>query len=69
VLVATPAGSVRGPKVCGHSRQDAGALRRRDAPAAEIYRYRDLIGLRDRALLAPMGYTFARVGAVVSLRG
>ena len=27
-----------------------------------------LIGLRDRALLAAMAYTFARIGAVVSLR-
>src|SRR5690349_11234036 len=29
---------------------------------------RELIGLRDRAVLALMGYTFARVGAVISLR-
>jgi integrase len=29
----------------------------------------ELIGLRDRALLGLMGYTFTRVGAVVSLRG
>jgi integrase len=28
----------------------------------------ELIGLRDRALLGLMGYTFARVSAVVSLR-
>jgi hypothetical protein len=27
-----------------------------------------LIGLRDRALIALMGYTFARVGAVVSTK-
>src|ERR1035437_2017706 len=27
-----------------------------------------LIGLRDRALIALMGYTFARVGAVVQLK-
>jgi integrase/recombinase XerD len=28
----------------------------------------ELIGLRDRALLGLMGYTFARVSAVVTLR-
>ncbi len=27
-----------------------------------------LIGLRDRALIALMGYTFARVGAAVSMK-
>ena len=28
----------------------------------------ELIGLRDRALLGPMGYTFARVGAAVDMK-
>jgi site-specific recombinase XerD len=29
----------------------------------------ELMGLRDRALLGLMGYTFARVSAVITLRG
>ena len=29
---------------------------------------RVLIGLRDRALIALMGYTFARVGAAVDMK-
>ena len=47
--------------------------KRRAPPHQEVQRLLDsidvthLVGLRDRALLAVMAYTFARIGAVVSL--
>src|SRR5689334_20089432 len=68
VLVATPAGSVRGPKfvvIRGKTPVLSGAEMWQLLKSIDT---RELIGLRDRALLALMGYTFARVGAVVSLQ-
>jgi site-specific recombinase XerD len=68
VLVTTPAGSVRGPKFVvtrGKTPVLSGAEMRQLLKSIDT---RELIGLRDRALLGLMGYTFARVSAVVSLR-
>ena len=68
ILVSTPAGSVRGPKY---------VVTRGKTPVLSSKEMRqllnsidtsELIGLRDRALLGLMGYTFARVSAVVTLR-
>jgi len=66
--VSTPAGSVRGPQFAvtrGKTPVLSGGEMRQLLKSIDT---RELIGLRDRALLALMGYTFARVGAVVSLR-
>src|SRR5713101_3842608 len=68
ILLSTPAGSVRGPKY---------VVTRGKTPVLsgdEMHQLLDsidtseLIGLRDRALLGLMGYTFARVSAVITLR-
>jgi site-specific recombinase XerC len=68
VLVSTPAGSVRGPKFVvtrGKTPVLSGAEMRQLLKSIDTG---ELIGLRDRALVGLMGYTFARVSAVVSLR-
>src|SRR5215470_13814987 len=68
ILLSNPAGAVRGPKY---------VVKRGKTPVLSADQARELlnsidvselIGLRDRALLALMGYTFARVSAVVTLR-
>lgn len=68
ILRTNPAHAVRGPR---HS------VRKGKTPvlsAAEMrvlldsINTRELIGLRDRALMALMAYTFARVGAVVQMK-
>ncbi|MBV8774959.1 MAG: site-specific integrase, partial [Deltaproteobacteria bacterium] len=68
VLVSTPAGSVRGPKFSvtrGKTPVLSGGEMRQLLKSIDTS---ELIGLRDRALLGLMGYTFARVSAVVTLR-
>ena len=68
VLAMNPAASVRGPKY---------VIKKGKTPVLSADEARQLInsietttvkGLRDRALLAVMVYTFARVGAVIHLR-
>jgi site-specific recombinase XerD len=67
-LATNPAHAVRGPK---HS------VKRGKTPVLSSATARDLlegfdtstvVGLRDRAIIAVMTYTFARVGAVVAMR-
>jgi integrase/recombinase XerD len=67
VLPMNPAASVRGPKY---------VLKKGKTPVLSAEQARELIdsietntlkGLRDRALLAVMVYTFARVGAVIGM--
>jgi integrase/recombinase XerD len=61
ILVSTPAGSVRGPKFVvtrGKTPVLSGKEMRQLLKSIDIG---ELIGLRDRALLGLMGYTFARV--------
>ena len=41
---------------------------RGDACAADSIKTEKLIGLRDRAIIALMGYTFARMGAVIQMK-
>ena len=69
VLLMNPAAAVRGPK---H------VVTRGKTPVLATAEARELLdsietttlkGLRDRALIATMAYTFARVGAVVGLKG
>ena len=68
VLPFNPASSVRGPKY---------TIKHGKTPVLNVEEIRllfasidttKLVGLRDRALIAVMFYTFARVGAVVSMR-
>ena len=68
ILRTNPASAVRGPKY---------VVRKGTTPVLSVDETRTLIdgielntlkGLRDRALLATMVYTFARVGAVVGMR-
>jgi integrase/recombinase XerD len=68
VMPHNPASSVRGPK---HT------ARRGKTPVLSTEEMRDLLGsietatilgLRDRALIGLMGYTFARVGAALAMR-
>ena len=67
VLPMNPAASVRGPKY---------VIKKGKTPVLSAEEARQLIdsietttvkGLRDRALLAVMVYTFARVGAVIAM--
>ena len=69
ILKVNPAHAVRGPKY---------SVRRGKTPVLDAEQARTLldaidistiVGLRDRALIATMCYTFARVSAVVKLRG
>jgi integrase/recombinase XerD len=68
VMGVNPAHSVRGPRY---------SLRRGKTPVLDAEQARQLLdsitvttisGLRDRAIIATMVYTFARVGAVVALK-
>lgn len=67
IVASNPAASVRGPK---HS------VKRGQTPVLGAEEMRDLLdsitgtvlGLRDRALIGLMGYTFARVGAAVAMQ-
>jgi site-specific recombinase XerD len=68
ILLSNPAGSVRGPKYVvtrGKTPVLSGDEMRQLLNSIAVS---ELIGLRDRALLGLMGYTFARVSAVVTLR-
>src|SRR5216683_5833547 len=68
ILLSTPAGSVRGPKYLvtrGKTPVLSGDEMRQLLDSIDTS---EMIGLRDRALLGLMVYTFARVSAVVTLR-
>jgi integrase/recombinase XerD len=68
VLPANPAASVRGPK---HSVRKGKTSVLSAEEMGQLLGSIDtgsLIGLRDRALIALMGYTFARVGAAVGMK-
>jgi site-specific recombinase XerD len=68
VLAINPASSVRGPR---HSvkKGKTPVLAAEEARALLDSIEPSLIGLRDRALIALMVYTFARVGAALKMRG
>jgi integrase/recombinase XerD len=68
VIPLKPAHSIRGPR---HSVKKAKTSLLSAEEMRTLLNSIDtskLIGLRDRALIALMGYTFARVGAVVQLK-
>ena len=68
ILPSNPAGSVRGPKYVtarGKTPVLSGDEMRQLIESIDTS---ELIGLRDRALIGVMGYTFARVSAVGTLR-
>jgi site-specific recombinase XerD len=69
IVARNPATAVRGPKHIvkrGTTPVLAGDQTRALLDSIDLT---TLIGLRDRALIATMTYSFARVGAVVALRG
>ena len=58
-----------GAEARGHQRGDAGALAGRGAPALQgAIDAGTLAGLRDRALVSVMLYSFARVSAAIGMR-
>ena len=68
IVAANPAHAVRGPR---HSVSKGSTPVLSSEEARHLLRtldISDLLGLRDRALLAVMTYTFARVSAVIALR-
>ncbi|MBX9660398.1 MAG: site-specific integrase [Nitrospiraceae bacterium] len=68
VIPMNPASSVRGPR---HSVKKGKTSVLSAEEMGELLASIDttkLIGLRDRALIGMMGYTFARIGAVVSMK-
>jgi integrase/recombinase XerD len=68
ILPSNPAGSVRGPKYVttrGKTPVLSGDEMRQLLESIDT---NELIGLRDRALIGVMGYTFARVSAAGTLR-
>ncbi len=67
VLEVNPAHAVRGPRYSPEERQDAGARPRGGAALLAGIDTGSLTGLRDRALIGTMIYTFARVGAVLQM--
>ena len=68
ILPSNPAGSVRGPKYVVTRGKTPVLSRDEMRELLNSIDTGELIGLRDRALLALMGYTFARVSAVVTLK-
>jgi integrase/recombinase XerD len=68
IMESNPAHAVRGPK---HSVRKGKTSVLSAEEMHELLAAIDttpLLGLRDRALIAPMGYTFARVGAAIGMR-
>src|ERR1700687_624078 len=70
ILEVTPAASVRGPKYVVKRRGKTPVLSAEEArQLLDSIESNTLIGLRDRALIGAMVYSFARVGAAGTLRG
>jgi integrase len=69
VIPMNPAAAVRGPKYVV-TKGKTPVLTAEEAPALlDSIETDTLKGLRDRALIGVMAFTFARVGAVISLKG
>ena len=56
------------PEACREERQDPGAGCRTGRKLLDSIDTSTVVGLRDRALIGVMTYTFARIGAVVAMR-
>ena len=67
VVPTNPAHSVRGAAPFGEQRVNAGAVVEEATALLTGMDVSTVVGLRDRAIIAVMTYTFARVGAVVAL--
>jgi site-specific recombinase XerD len=68
VIPQNPAHSVRGPKHSVKKGKTSVLTAEEMRTLLDAIDTTKLIGLRDRALVALMGYTFARVGAVIQMK-
>jgi integrase/recombinase XerD len=68
ILPSNPAHSVRGPALFGQQGLDCRHLLRRSPRTARQHGHFQSSWLRDRALVAIMAFTFARVSAVIGLK-
>jgi site-specific recombinase XerD len=68
VIAVNPAHAVRGPKHSVKKGKTSVLSAEEMRTLLDSIDASKLIGLRDRALIALMGYTFARVGAVVQMK-
>jgi site-specific recombinase XerD len=68
VVAANPASPVRGPKYVVRKGKTAVLTAEEARTLLDSIPADTLVGMRDRALIATMVYTFARVGAVIKMR-
>jgi site-specific recombinase XerD len=68
VIAANPAAPVRGPKYAVRKGKTAVLTAEEARELLNSIETDTIIGLRDRALVAAMVYSFARVGAVIKMR-
>ncbi len=68
VMPMNPAGSVRGPRHAVKKGKTSVLAAEEARTLLDAIDTRTLIGLRDRALIGLMVYTFARVGAAIQMR-
>jgi len=69
VIASNPAAPVRGPRYSVRKGKTAVLTAAEARELLDSIESDTLIGVRDRALIATMVYTFARVGAVTKMRG
>jgi site-specific recombinase XerD len=69
VVPMNPAASVRGPKYVAKKGRTAVLAKDEMRQLLEAIDTSHVVGLRDRALIALMAYSFARIGAAVRMRG
>lgn len=68
VIPLNPAHAVRGPRYSVKKGKTSVLSAEEMRTLLDAIKIDALIGLRDRALIALMGYTFARVGAAVQMK-
>ncbi len=68
ILPMNPASSVRGPKYTHQARKDSVLSAEEARQLLDSIETDTIIGLRDRALIGVMVYSFSRVTAAVSMR-
>lgn len=68
VLAANPAASVRGPRLVVHTGKTPALLPEEARALLDSIGSAELLDLRDRALMAVMLYSFARISAAVGLQ-
>lgn len=69
IVATNPAGSVRGPKHSVRQGKTSVLTAEETRTLLDSIDVSTLIGLRDRAIIALMTYTFARVGALLKMLG